>query len=252
MTTRYFLFLKYKGTDYCGWQRQPAQTTVQGETERCLSLLLRRETEVTGAGRTDTGVHASYYAAHFDAPDPIADPGSFVYHLNSLLPHDIAVFGIRRTVPDAHARFDATEREYRYRMFKGKDPFTREYTWQHNFRLDVDAMNEAAALLKEFDDFTTFAKLNSANKTNICRVTHAAWEECGGELVFIIRADRFLRNMVRAITGTLVDVGRGKLSPGRFGEIVAARDLSLSGSSAPAQGLSLSNITYPSEIFIEE
>ncbi len=252
MTTRYFLFLKYKGTDYCGWQRQPAQTTVQGEIERCLSLLLRRKTEVTGAGRTDTGVHASYYAAHFDTSEPIADAGSFVFHLNSLLPHDIAAFDIRRTAPDAHARFGATEREYRYRMFKGKDPFTREYTWQHNFKLDVDAMNEAAALLEKFDDFTTFAKLNSANKTNICRVTHAAWEECGGELVFTIRADRFLRNMVRAITGTLVDVGRGKLSPGRFGEIVAARDLSLSGSSAPAQGLALSNITYPSGIFIEE
>ncbi len=252
MTTRYFLFLKYKGTDYCGWQRQPAQTTVQGEIERCLSLLLRRKTEVTGAGRTDTGVHASYYAAHFDTSEPIVDAESFVFHLNSLLPRDIAVFDIRRTAPDAHARFDATEREYRYRMFKGKDPFTREYTWQHNFKLDVDAMNEAAALLEKFDDFTTFAKLNSANKTNICRVTHAAWEECGEELVFTIRANRFLRNMVRAITGTLVDVGRGKLSPGRFGEIVAARDLSLSGSSAPAQGLALSNITYPSGIFIEE
>lgn len=249
---RYFLILSYKGTNYNGWQIQRNAPSVQGKLEEALTLLLRTPTAVTGAGRTDTGVHASYYVAHFDAPEAIRDRAGFCYHLNAVLPYDIAIHDLRPVRDDAHARFDAREREYRYVIRTEKDPFVRETAWLYYGALDVDAMNEAAIHLLEFDDFTTFAKLNSANKTNICDVRHAAWVRKGNELIFTIRADRFLRNMVRAITGTLVEVGRGKMSPDAFRDIIAARDLSLSGSSAPAQGLFLNNIIYPAELFLEE
>lgn len=249
LAMRYFLNLSYKGTNYHGWQLQRNAPSVQGEVEKALSAILRTPTGVVGAGRTDTGVHALHYTAHFDAAEPIPDANSFLYHANSFLPTDISLHSLRPVHSDAHARFDAYEREYTYIMVRGKDPFRRETSWQYYAGLDVAAMNEAAAWLLQFDDFTTFAKLNSGNKTNICHVTHAQWVEEGNEARFCIRANRFLRNMVRAITGTLVEVGRGKISPEEFRNLVAARDLSLSGSSAPAQGLFLSNIKYPDNIF---
>lgn len=246
---RYFLTLAYKGTNYNGWQIQNNAPSVQGELERALSTMLRQATGITGAGRTDTGVHALHYVAHFDTTDPITDPEGFCYHLNAMLPKDIAINSVVCVKEDAHARFDAVEREYRYFIRCKKDPFSRDTSWQYYVNLDLDAMNEAAAHLLEFDDFTTFAKLNSGNKTNICRVTHAHWEYMDGEMVFTIRSNRFLRNMVRAITGTLVEVGRGKMTPDRFREIIAARDLSLCRGSAPAQGLFLSDICYPKELY---
>lgn len=246
---RYFMLLSYRGTNYHGWQRQPNAPSVQGELERVLSARLRSDVEVTGAGRTDTGVHASYYVAHFDTEVLIDDRDGLCYHLNSMLPRDIAVRGIYPVANEAHARFDATEREYTYRIVSRKEPFCVETAWQYYVRLDIEAMNRAAAYLLEFDDFTSFAKLNSNNKTNICHVSHAEWRSEGAWSVFTIRADRFLRNMVRAITGTLVEVGRGKLSPDDFRHIIAARDLSLASSSAPAQGLFLSGIKYPENIF---
>lgn len=176
----------------------------------------RLPTPVTGAGRTDTGVHGPrLYGPHFDAA-PVAEAEALRYHLNAMLPDDIAVHRIRRVRDDAHARFDAAEREYTYYMRSEKDPFSRETSWQYRGALDTAAMNEAAAHLLAFDDFTTFAKLNSANKTNICKVTYARWRQEGTELIFTIRANRFLRNMVRAITGTLVGVGRGKNDAGRI------------------------------------
>lgn len=245
---RYFIELSYKGTNYNGWQIQKNAPSVQEEIQKALSAILREGVEVTGAGRTDTGVHASHYAAHFDLSKEIEDAPGLCYHLNALLPKDIAVKDIYRVRNDAHARFDALEREYKYFMRREKDPFSRETSWQYYVNLDIDKMNEAAACLPEFDDFTTFAKLGGGNKTNICRVSHAHWEDTGCGMVFTIRADRFLRNMVRAITGTLVDVGRGRMSPREFRDIVAAKDLSLSGTSAPAQGLFLSNIVYPEDI----
>lgn len=246
---RYFLILSYQGTAYKGWQIQRNAPSVQATIENGLSAILRSEIHITGAGRTDTGVHASYYVAHFDS-DSIADEADFIYHLNSILPKDIAATEIKKVRDDAHARFDAIEREYTYRIVNRKDPFLRELSWQYYAMLDMQAMNEAAAHLLAFDDFTTFAKLNSANKTNICHVTHAQWERTDNGMTFVIRADRFLRNMVRAITGTLVEVGRGKMTPNEFRNIIAAKDLSLSGSSAPAQGLFLSNVKYPKEIFL--
>lgn len=242
---RYFAELSYKGTAYCGWQRQPNARSVEQTIEEALSTLLREEIDVVGAGRTDTGVHAAFYVAHFDTSRPISDAADFVYHLNSLLPEDIAFGRIWEVDSEAHARFDATEREYRYYIHTRKDPFTKATSWQLTTPLDLEAMNEAAKVLLATEDFTTFAKLGSNNTNNICHIYRAEWVEIEcGMVVFIFRANRFLRNMVRAVVGTLVDVGRGKITPSEFAEIVASRDLSRSSSSAPASGLFLTDVKY--------
>lgn len=247
---RYFIELRYLGAAYCGWQRQPDMPTVQQTLERALATLLREQAVLTGAGRTDTGVNASYYVAHFDVTEPLADPAQTVYKLNFLLPGDIAVWSITPVAEEAHARFDACEREYRYHIEPRKNPFTRSLAWQYYVPLDVERMNDAAQYLAETDDFTSFAKLNSNNKTNICCLSHAAWTvDEHGVLCFTIRADRFLRNMVRSIVGTLVDVGRGRYTPEQFREIVESRDLSRSSGGAPAQGLFLSDVVYPAAVF---
>ena len=241
--------LAYSGEAYNGWQRQPNAPSVQAALEERLSKLLGTPTEIVGAGRTDTGVHASHYVAHFDSPREITKPADFCYHLNAMLPADIAVSTVYRVNPSAHARFDALAREYHYHIILGKDPFRRRNSWQYHGTLNVEEMNRAAECLLTERDFTSFAKLNSNNHTNICRVMTAQWERVGErELMFRIRADRFLRNMVRAIVGTLVDVGRGKITAKRFGEIVRARNLSLSSSSAPAAGLHLADVEYPETI----
>ena len=247
---RYFIELRYLGAAYCGWQRQPDMPTVQQTLEGALTTLLREPVEVTGAGRTDTGVNASYYVAHFDVARPVADPGQTVYKLNFLLPGDIAVWSLTPVEAEAHARFGAREREYRYYIEPRKNPFTRSLAWQYYVPLDVERMNRAAEHLIEADDFTSFAKLNSNNKTNICRLSHAAWTVDGqGVLCFTIRADRFLRNMVRSVVGTLVDVGRGRYTPEQFRAIIDSRDLSRSSGGAPAQGLFLSDVVYPAAVF---
>ena len=247
---RYFLELRYDGGAYFGWQRQPAMPTVQQTLEQALATLLREPVELTGAGRTDTGVNASYYVAHFDVSQPVADPPQLLRKLNFMLPGDIAADTLTPVADGSHARFDAREREYRYFLSPHKNPFTRHASWQYYVPLDVDRMNEAAAVLAETDDFTSFAKLNSNNKTNRCRIVEARWTVGdGGVLCFTIRADRFLRNMVRAIVGTLVDVGRGRYTPDDFRAIVASRDLSRSSAGAPAQGLFLSDVRYPAEVF---
>lgn len=246
---RYFLELRYNGGAYCGWQRQPRQPSVQQTLESRLATLLREPIEVTGAGRTDTGVNASYYVAHFDCSAPVTDPEQTVRKLNFMLPGDIAVGSLTPVADDAHARFHAREREYRYYIEPRKNPFTRDTTWQYYLPLDMDRMNEAAAVLPGYDDFTSFAKLNSNNRTNICRVMQAVWSREEEVLCFTIRADRFLRNMVRSVVGTLVDVGRGRYTPRQFREIVESRDLSLSSGGAPAQGLFLSDVVYPAEVF---
>lgn len=242
---RYFAELSYKGTAYCGWQRQPNSPSVQQTIEEALSTILRESVEVVGAGRTDTGVHAAFYVAHFDTSRPIANPSDFVYHLNALLPEDIAFGRIYEVDSEAHARFDATEREYRYYIEPRKNPFTRATSWQLTTPLDVEAMNRAAQVLLATEDFTTFAKLGSNNTNNICHIFRAEWIEIEcGMLVFVFRANRFLRNMVRAVVGTLVDVGRGKITPEEFADIVASRNLSRSSSSAPAAGLFLTDVSY--------
>lgn len=246
---RYFIELRYKGAAYCGWQRQNDVPSVQQTLERALSTLLRAEIEVVGAGRTDTGVNASYYVAHFDSEVAVEDCSQFVYKLNLILPEDIAVFSVKEVSPEAHARFDAVRREYRYYIEQRKNPFTRDSSWQYFVPLDMEAMNRAAECLLRYEDFTSFAKLNSNNKTNICHISHAEWSREGDCLCFTVVADRFLRNMVRALVGTLVDVGRGRYTPEQFEEIVASRDLSRSSGGAPAQGLFLSDVAYPDDIF---
>lgn len=248
---RYFLELSYNGTAYNGWQRQLNAPSVQQALEDALSTRLRGQVAVTGAGRTDTGVHAAYYVAHFDSasPEP-ADGAAFAYRINAMLPHGIALHSCTAVAEGAHARFDAREREYKYYITLSKDPFRTETAWFFHGALDMDAMNRAATTLLIASEFTTFSKLHSANKTDICDVRHAGWELTpGGHLVFTIRADRFLRNMVRSIVGTLVDVGRGRLTPEDFERILAARDRSLASTSAPPQGLFLTDVKYGDGVF---
>lgn len=241
---RYFIELQYDGAAYFGWQRQPDTATVQGTIEEKLSMLRRVPTEIVGAGRTDTGVNASFYVAHFDS-DVAVDCGQLAYKLNKVLPADIAILRIYEVAATTHARFDAREREYTYWLTPRKLPMRRFSAWHYAVDLDIEKMNEAAAKLLEYDDFTSFAKLNSDNKTNICHVAHARWEvEADGTLRFTIRADRFLRNMVRAIVGTLVDVGRGRYTVAEFEDIIRSRDLARSSAGAPAVGLFLSNVKY--------
>ncbi len=243
---RYFIELRYNGTNFCGWQRQNDAPSVQGAIERALSTLLRTPIQIVGAGRTDTGVHASYYIAHFDFDVKTLNCDFLRYKLNIILPEDIAISRVFVVSEQAHARFDATQREYTYFIEREKNPFTRNSSWQYYVDLDMDAMNRAAEKLLLHDDFTSFAKLNSNNKTNICHISRAEWCLTSDyKMVFTIRADRFLRNMVRAIVGTLVDVGRGKYSVEEFEQIILSQDLSRCSAGAPAQGLFLSDVTYP-------
>ncbi len=248
---RYFIYLSFRGTAYNGWQLQPGKHTVQGVLAKALSTVLSAQTAVTGAGRTDTGVHASFFCAHFDgARDDLHDDGQLLYNLNSLLPDDIAVRKIMKVKPDANARFDALSRTYRYTITRVKDPFIPDTAWLLNWTLDLKKLNEASSILTRHSDFTSFSRLHGGNKTNICRVMHAHWDEEPGRLLFTITADRFLRNMVRAIVGTLIPAGRGKLSVADFEAILNGKDRGLAGQSAPAHGLSLTAIEYPENLFI--
>ncbi len=247
---RYFLELAYDGSCFHGWQRQPNSWSVQQQIEEALATVFQKEVTVVGAGRTDTGVHARQMFAHFDVQGEIANPGALLRGLDRMVGPSIA---LRRLIPvaeNAHARFDATARTYKYFVIFEKSPFLTASSWHSTTALDCELMNEAAGLLKETDDFTSFAKLHTDVKTNICDVRHAAWEEYINPygipgIVFTITADRFLRNMVRAVVGTLVDVGRGKLSIRNFKEIIDARDRCSAGTSMPPQGLFLWEVKYP-------
>lgn len=247
---RYFLKLAYDGTPYHGWQRQPNASSVQETIERALSTMMQRDVEIVGAGRTDTGVHARAMYAHFDS-DPIENKGKFLQSLNRLCGQAIAIKEVLDVVPEAHARFDAKSRTYQYHLIGEKDPFLSDYAWEIGRMPDHEKMNEAATLLLETEDFTSFAKLHSDAKTNICDVTHARWEKTGEHgLVFTITADRFLRNMVRAVVGTLLEVGNGKISISEFKEIIEKKNRCDAGVSVPAKGLFLTDIVYSPEIFI--
>ncbi len=248
---RYFMHMAYMGTHHNGWQVQSAAPTIQGDTERALSILLREEVRLTGAGRTDTGVHAQCFYAHFDSshsPEQL-ESKSLAFKCNRILPHSIAVYEIFPVHPKAHARFHATSRTYHYFISTRKDPFWRDRAWTYERKLDVHRMQEATQCLLQHSDFSSFARSNTQVKTHICRIDIAEWQTDGHILRFRIRADRFLRNMVRAITGTLTDVGLGKLSVGCFNEIIEARDRNSAGYSAPACGLHLVNIDYPDKLF---
>lgn len=245
MAVRYFMRLAYNGAPFHGWQIQPNAVSVQETVEKALSTVMRREVAITGAGRTDTGVNARTMYAHFDLDNEVPDPQRLVRSLNSLVGRDIAIYDICRVADDAHARFDATSRTYKYFIGLEKSPFDYPLCWTPPYPLDVEAMNEAAARLFDYSDFTSFSKLHTDAKTNICRIDHARWQMEGNKLVFTITADRFLRNMVRAIVGTLVDVGRKKITVDDFCRIIEKKDRCEAGTSVPGNALFLWEVTYP-------
>ena len=249
---RYFIYLAYDGTNYHGWQIQPNGISVQECLMKALSTFLRCEIEVVGAGRTDAGVHASLMVAHFDY-DGLLDTVSVAEKLNRLLPPDISVYRVCRVKPEAHARFDATARTYKYYVTAVKYPFNRQYRWRIYSSLDYERMNEAARTLFEYSDFTSFSKLHTDVKTNNCRIMHAAWTQVDDVTwVFTIQADRFLRNMVRAVVGTLLEVGRGKLTVAGFRRVIDQKDRCKAGTSVPGNALFLVDVTYPEELFIAD
>lgn len=246
---RYFIDLAYDGTAYHGWQVQPNGASVQECLEKALSTLLRREVGVVGAGRTDAGVHASLMVAHFDADGPL-DEAFMTDKLNRLLPPDISVYRLRAVKPDAHARFDATSRMYKYYVTTAKRPFDRQYRCRLFQRPDFDRMNEAARALFDYTDFTSFSKLHTDVKTNNCRIMEAAWTQVDEVTwVFTIRADRFLRNMVRAVVGTLLEVGRGKMDVDGFRRVIEQKNRCRAGTSVPGNALFLVDVTYPDSLF---
>lgn len=243
---RFFLRLGYRGATFHGWQVQPNAVSVQGVVENALSVVLRKPVSIVGAGRTDTGVNARVMYAHFDCDSQLPDKGRMLVSLNRLVGHDIAIHDIIPVHDDAHARFDASERTYKYFVSFEKSPFFYPLSWHCPNGLDLGLMDEAASVLLVTDDFTSFAKLHSDSKTNICKVTRAEWSMEGDTMaVFTITADRFLRNMVRAVVGTLVDVGRGKLSLEDFRKIIDRKDRCAAGQSMPGEALFLWDVKYP-------
>ncbi|MFH4967409.1 tRNA pseudouridine(38-40) synthase TruA [Gaetbulibacter sp. M240] len=246
---RYFLELSYNGKDYHGWQIQPDAISVQEVLENAMSTLLKTKIALVGAGRTDTGVHAQQMYAHFDV-DHAIDNQDLVYKLNSFLPKDIAVHNIFEVKPEAHARFDALSRTYLYRIALKKDVFNFDAAYLIKQDLDVDEMNKATKILFEYKDFQCFSKTHTDVKTYICDIMKAEWTRVGHELHFVIQADRFLRNMVRAIVGTLVNVGLHKIEAEDVHRIIASKDRGEAGYSVPAQGLYLTQIDYPESIKI--
>lgn len=251
MKTRYFIFISYKGSSYHGWQVQPNSITVQKILDNALSTILEETIVTTGAGRTDTGVHALVFCAHFESnKENLSDRKNIIFRLNRFLPKDISVSQIVKVHPDAHARFSAISRTYHYYISKTKNPFLEDSAWFIHVDIDIYKMNEACDILIKHTDFTSFSKLHSDVRTNLCRIYSANWEESDDQLIFTIKADRFLRNMVRAIVGTMVDIGTGRLTPAEFESIILDKDRNKAGKSAPAKGLFLVDIEYPAEIFI--
>ncbi len=243
---RYFIEIAYNGTRFHGWQIQPNAITVQETLNKAISTILRDDSiNLIGCGRTDTGVHASQFYAHFDTEKPIKDTTKFSYNLNNFLTNDIACYKCFKVDDSAHARFDATARTYQYYIHNQKNPFNQETSFYFNYDLDMDKMNAAAKLLFNFDDFTSFSKLHTDAKTNICEIYHAKWSKTEHGLMFEIKANRFLRNMVRAIVGTLLNVGLNKISLKEFTDIIELKDRSEAGVSVPGKGLFLTKIEYP-------
>lgn len=241
---RYFIYLAYDGTNYHGWQVQPNAVSVQGEIERCLSTVMREKTMIVGAGRTDTGVHARMMAAHFNTDLPV-DCDQLAFRLNRILPPDISIYRIESVSDDMHARFSATSRTYHYYIHTRKSPFNRKYSLETHYKLDFEAMNRAGEYLTTVSDFASFCKAGSDNKTTICDVRTAKWVETEpGCWYFEITADRFLRNMVRAVVGTLVDVGRGRLTFDAFKAVVDSRKRTEARESMPAHALFLEEVIY--------
>lgn len=236
--------LAYNGKAYFGWQRQPNVVSVQETLENALYTILQAETPVVGAGRTDTGVHATQYFVHFDT-EKLTEKENLIYKLNSVLPADIAVYKVFAVPAEAHARFDAVSRSYRYQVVRRKDPFLYETAHYVKNELDIKEMNRAAEILKNYKDFKCFSKSKTDVKTYNCEIRQAVWQEENDRLVFNITADRFLRNMVRAIVGTLLEIGLGKMEVEELHTLIKSRDRQNAGTSVPAKGLFLTGIEYP-------
>ena len=253
---RYFLYMAYDGTCYHGWQIQPNGISVQQVVQEALATLLRQPVPIVGAGRTDAGVHARLMVAHFDYEYPedtqkLIDGRWLTDKLNRLLPRDIAVHKIVPVRNDAHARFDATSRTYRYYVTDVKSPFDGRYRCRVFTKLDFELMNKAAAILFEYSDFTSFSRLHTDVKTNNCKIMEAVWEQTDEHTwVFRIKADRFLRNMVRAIVGTLIEVGRGRMTIDGFRRVIEQKDRCQAGTSVPGNALFLVDVAYPKELFV--
>ncbi|SRX54051.1 tRNA pseudouridine(38-40) synthase TruA [Aequorivita sp. CIP111184] len=246
---RYFIEIAYNGGNYFGWQRQPEQISVQQVLEETLSTLLRKKLKITGAGRTDAGVHSKQLYAHFDF-DEIQDKDELIFRLNSFLPKDISVKNIFEVKDDAHARFNAVQREYEYIISLKKDPFLQNFAFQINNKPNVDLMNEAAKMLLHHKDFQCFSRSKTDVKTYNCTIVKAYWETQNNTLIFTIAADRFLRNMVRAIVGTLLDIGYEKKTLEEFQQILDSKRREEAGASAPAHGLYLTKVVYPDNIHL--
>lgn len=248
--SRFFIYLSYDGSKYNGWQTQPNGITVQESIEKALSTLLRHPTPIVGAGRTDAGVHARMMIAHFDAEIETSVLDALANKLNAFLPNDIAIQKIVPVTDNAHARFDATSRLYKYYVTTRKDPFKIKTHFKIHGDLDLNSMNKCASILFEFKDFTSFSKLHTDVKTNNCKIMHAGWEQKGHEYIFTIKADRFLRNMVRAIVGTLIDAGKGKIDANNLRKIITAKDRCAAGTSVPGHALFLEEVEYPDNLFL--
>ena len=248
---RYFIHLAYNGTDFHGWQIQPNAKTVQETLEGALSVLLKSAIQLTGCGRTDAGVHASDFYAHFDLQTLLSpeECRRLSHRLNAFLDEYIVIHNIFQVADAAHARFDALSRTYQYHITTEKQPFKKDFVHRIYYAPDIDLMNKAAEILFEYEDFTSFSKVHTQTKTNLCKILHARWENVGeNEMVFTIKANRFLRNMVRAVTGTLLEVGRGKISCEEMHTIIRSKNRSEAGTSLPAKALFLTKVEYPGRI----
>lgn len=249
---RYFIHLAYCGKNYKGWQTQKNGISVQATLNHALSTLLQNKINVMGCGRTDTGVHAESYYAHFDLSnlDISVNKTAIIKKINGFLPSDIVIFDLIPVQPEANARFSAISRTYEYRISRVKNPFSYDFAYEYFGNLDVSLIKEATKILYEYSDFTSFAKLHSQTKTNNCKIADAGWMQNGNVLTFKITADRFLRNMVRAIVGTILEAGRGKLTLQDLRNLIESKNRSAAGTSVPAKGLFLVDVRYPADIFI--
>lgn len=241
---RYFMHLAYNGANYHGYQIQPQANSIQEEIEKCLGLKLGQAVSITGCGRTDTGVHARNYYAHFDVDSTIEDTERLTEQVNLFLPADIVIYRIWQVDDELHARFDALSRTYHYYISRTKNPFHSNDSYFLYGKLDIEKMQQAADILFEYEDFTSFSKLHTQVKTNNCKIMEARWFEDNEMLVFRIKADRFLRNMVRAVVGTLLEVGRGKINLEEFRQVIEKKDRCSAGLSVPAHALFLENVEY--------
>lgn len=240
---RFLLEIQFDGTNYHGWQIQQNAHSVQAEINAALQIILQQNIETLGCGRTDTGVHASQFFLNFDSNNDL--PKDFFYRINQILPSDVSVLSIRKVAIDFNARFDAVSRTYNYFIHRNKNPFLSKYSWQYGLPLSIEKMNQAAVLLKEFTDFECFSKSNTQVASYVCKIHHAIWKEDENKnLVFEIEANRFLRNMVRAIVGTMIDVGKGKITTEDFVKIIESKKRSNAGASVPGKGLFLTKVVY--------